>query len=144
MTCVNFFDLKVLYHNAISNVRMFIMKKIVSVTLSSAVALLLLGGCGSSPQPSDPSLTKNALYTNIKDDEKLKKIVVKAAKEKGWRVTEFKRDAIIVEKPNGENAKSATVKILHGNVDFEDIQDLNDDDIVDLREYIDDLTKEEQ
>jgi len=120
------------------------MQKVITATLTGALSFMLLSGCNNSPQPDNPSLSQNALYTNVKDSSKLKTIVIKAAKEKGWRVTEFKSDALIIEKLNGDNAKSATLKIAHGSVDFEDLDNPDDDDIVDLKEYIEDLAKQEQ
>ncbi len=119
------------------------MKKIL---FSSIVAgALLLSGCGGgNAHPDNPSLSKNAVYTNIDDNEKLKNIVTKAAKEKEWRITKFKANAVIAEKFDEKEPKSTTIKFEHGYVDFDNAVGTEDDDIIDLKEYIEDLSHEEQ
>ena len=122
-------------------------KKIMTGVAFSLV--LLLGGCGAkntTPLASQESVThtKNAIYTPIKENKKLKQKVLQAAKEKGWRVTPLNESTLIAEKFDSQPPKATTIKIGNGVVDFDNMDGTDDSDIVDLKEYIQDLTQEEQ
>jgi len=121
------------------------MKKLLLLSFAATLSLSLLTGCSSNKvYPEDATLSKNGIYTNIHDHKKLKKIVIKAAKEKGWRVTEYKENAIIAEKVGDGDSKATTIKIHNNNIDFENSANTDDSDIVDLKEYIQDLTAEQE
>jgi len=77
------------------------MKKIISISLISSVAIMLMTGCGgSSARPSeiDPSLNENTLYVHTKDNKKLARAIKRAGEASGWSITEFKSNSVIAEK----------------------------------------------
>ena len=121
------------------------MEKISSITLSSCLVLILLVGCSSNnPHPNNPTTTQNAIYTKIHNHNKLKEMIKSAAKEKGWRITEFKENALIAEKFDDENPKATTIKLNDGYIDFDNNSGTSDGDIVDLRDYIEDYIRTKQ
>jgi len=121
------------------------MKKLLLLSLSATLTLSLMTGCSSkNAYPEDATLSENGIYTNIHDHKKLKKLVIKAAKEKGWRVTEYTENAVIAEKVGDGDTKATTIKIHNNNIDFENSDDTDNGDIVDLKEYIEDLTAAEE
>lgn len=124
------------------------MKKFLLTTLLGTTLLTFYSGCSnpSSPEAGQESIShsKSALYTHIHNDKKLKQLVIKAAKEKGWRVTNFKENSIIAEKFDSDTPKATTVTVRNGIVDFDNLDGTDANDIVDLRDYIEDLTKAEE
>ena len=86
------------------------MKKIITVGLSSLLGVLLLSACSSkNVHPSD---AKTMQYTNFSKKLTLKeahKLIVKAGKKAGWRMTEFKDNAVIAEKTEDEQTIATTV-----------------------------------
>ncbi len=124
------------------------MKKVLLATLLGSSMLLLSTGCSntSSPKAGEETVThsEQALYTDIHDDKHLKQIVFKAAKEKGWRVTKFTEKSVVAEKFDTENPKATTIKIQNGVIDFDNMPGTDESDIVDLKEYMEDLLKTEQ
>ena len=124
------------------------MKKILSLTLISSVALMLITGCGGSepsvknPSIKDPSVNKNALYINTHDNEKIAKSIHEAAKKAGWRITEFKQNALIAEKIDGDTAYATTAKFHDGHIEFDNEEGTSDSDISDLKDAIKDALKE--
>jgi hypothetical protein len=121
------------------------MRKIVSICFTGSLVISILAGCSSKNlHPQDPSHSSSVIYTNMKNNSKLKNIIKKAAQEKGWRVTEFKENALIAEKFDDENPKYTTIKFQNGYIDFDNGEGTSEDDIVDLKEYIDDLTHTEE
>ena len=122
------------------------MKKFLLVTLVSTTAFLLFSGCTSSPLVGEESVihSKEALYTHMRDDKHLKNLVIKAANETGWRTTEFTQKSIIAEKFDSDNPKATTIKIENGIIDFDNMSGTDNSDIVDLKEYIEDILESEQ
>ena len=124
------------------------MKKILLATLIGTTLVTLYSGCSNPSSPNQEqdtlSYSKSALYTQMHNDKKLKQLVTKAAKEKGWRVTNFKENSIIAEKFGSNSSKATTITIKNGVVDFDNMAGTEDDDIVDLKEYIEDLTQTEK
>ncbi len=119
-------------------------KLIAGVTFS---LVLLFGGCShTSPSASQESAShsENAVYSSVKNDKQLKKLVQKAAKEQGWRTTALGENAIIAEKFDSDNPKATTIKIGNGVVDFNNMEGTDSGDIVDLKEYIEDLLEAQQ
>ena len=122
--------------------------KILTMVIGGII-LTVFTGCAqhsSSVLKEDETLThsKDAVFTKMHNDKELKKIVVKAAKEKGWRVTKFTENSIIAEKFNSGNSKATTIKIRNGIVDFDMMDGTDESDIVDLKEYIEDLTRAQE
>ena len=97
------------------------MKKILSITLISAVALVLSTGCSSNKMSAhidktDESTVKTAIYIGNMKTEKAMSAIEKAAKKTGWRVTEFKSNAVIVEKVLGGKTISRTIKVYNKHI----------------------------
>ena len=120
------------------------MKKIISLTLISSVALMLITGCGGSgpsAEHNDPSINKNALYTNMHNNEKLAKVIHKAGEENGWKITKFKSNTVIAEKVAGDSTYGSTLKFNDGHIEFENAEGTSDGDLDDLRDAIEDAAK---
>ncbi|MFA5233590.1 MAG: hypothetical protein WC390_04245 [Sulfurimonas sp.] len=126
------------------------MKKILSITAISVVALVLGSGCGSfmemapKVEKSNGSIPQTAIYVgHHKSEDVLKAIKVAAAKE-GWRVTEFKSEAVIVEKSfNGETASSTI--IYHSQHIYGDNKNAPMEELLKLRHAIvEELQKEKK
>ena len=108
------------------------MKKILSIALISTVTILLSTGCStkepSAPATSKPktmkahigktdkSTPKTAIYIDDTKTEKAMKAIKKGAHKAGWRTTEFKSNAIIVEKVVNGKAMSSTVKVYNHHI----------------------------
>jgi hypothetical protein len=119
------------------------MKKLLTHSFLAGITIAVLTGCsGSQPQVKDGSLSDNAIYTKIHDHQKLKKIIKEAAKKDGWRVTEFKENALVAEKFDDDEPKETTIKFVQGHVDFDNAEGTTNDDIDDLRENIEDLAED--
>ena len=111
------------------------MKKILSITLISTLALVLSTGCASNKMvahigKTDESTVKSAIYIGNMSTKKASAAIKEAANKNGWRVTEFRNNAVIIEKAvNGETI-SRTVKIYNkhissdGKVAGEELQEL--------------------
>lgn len=119
------------------------MKKIISLTLISSVAVMLITGCGGSgPSSHDPSISENALYVNTHNNEKLAHAIHKAGEITGWKITEFKSNAVIAEKTDGDTTYASTLKFNDGHVEFENAHGTSDGDVDDLRDAIEDIANE--
>jgi hypothetical protein len=119
------------------------MKKMLTHSFLAGITVAVLAGCSSStPQVKDESLSDEALYIKIHDNKKFQEIVKEAAQKDGWRITEFKENALIAEKFDDDEAKETTIKFVHGYVDFENAEGTDEDDIDDLKEYIEDIAEE--
>ena len=119
------------------------MKKIISLTLISSVAVMLITGCGSSESSShDAGISENALYVNTHNNEKLAHAIHKAGKNTGWKITAYKSNMVIAEKSDGDTTHSLTLKFNDGHVEFENAEGTSDGDIDDLRDAIEDIANE--
>ena len=119
------------------------MKKILSLTLISSVALMLITGCGGSePLVKDPSVNENALYTNTHNNDKIAKAIQEAGEKAGWRITNFKSNALIAEKVDGDTAYATTAKFHDGHIEFENEEGTSDSDISDLRDAVEEALEE--
>ena len=107
------------------------MKKMLSIIAVSAVTLLLSTGCTTSTDGLEASgssahggtsLTgdnqghKNAIYVGHTDSKIVIKAIKAAGEKTGWRVTEFKSDAVLVEKIADGRAMSSTIKYHNGHI----------------------------
>ena len=99
------------------------MKKILSITLISALALVLSTGCsskeakmGAHMDRTDESTIKTAIYIGDMKTEKAISAIEKASEKTGWRVTEFKSNAVIVEKVVGDETISRTIKVYNKHI----------------------------
>ena len=99
------------------------MKKILSLSLISAITLVLSAGCSSKSTEMgahigehDESTVKTAIYIGDTKTEKAILAIKKASKKTGWRVTEFKSDSVIVEKVLGDETLSRTIKVHNKHI----------------------------
>ena len=121
------------------------MKKIISATLISSVALMLITGCGGSgpsTNHNDPSINENALYVNMHDNKKLIKAINKAGEATGWKITKFKTNALIAEKVDGDHTYASTLKFNDGHIEFENENGTSDGDLDSLRDAIEEYANE--
>ncbi|MFT5835674.1 MAG: hypothetical protein ACI9RG_000567 [Sulfurimonas sp.] len=112
------------------------MNKILSITLISAVSIVLYTGCGGnspSAEDRDVRISEDALYVKTHDSKKIIHAIEKAGAETGWKITEFKSNEVIAEKTDGDKTISSTVKFHGGYVDFSDNSETSD-----LRDAIED------
>lgn len=113
------------------------MKKILSITLISAIALVLSTGCSSknvnAPETHDPKVSAEALYVKTHDNEKIAKAIKKAGEKTGWIITEFKSNEVIAEKLDGKNTISSSIMFSDGHIEFENASATSD-----LRDAIED------
>jgi len=113
------------------------MKKILSITIISAVALIFSAGCmgGSTatPETHDTKVSKEALYVNTHDNKKVAHAIKKAGEKTGWKITEFKSNEVIAEKTDDGKTISSTIKFSEGHIEFSD-----NDATSDLRDAIED------
>lgn len=120
------------------------MQKKIAVSVAFSLAVIFAGceGGNTSVASQQESVThsSNTIYTSITNDKNLKNIVIKAAKEKGWRTTLLGEKTIIAEKFDSDTPKGTTIKVGEGVVHFDNMEGTNDSDIVDLKEYIEDLS----
>jgi len=109
------------------------MKKVLSITLISALAIVLSTGCGgetpapaastaevTAPANHDAKVSAQALYVNTHDNEKIAHAIEKAGEKAGWKITEFKSNEVVAEKINGEDTISTSIKFSEGHIEFGD------------------------
>ncbi len=120
------------------------MKKILSLTLISSVALMLITGCGGSePSVKDPSVNENALYIKTHDNKKIAKAIHEAGEKAGWRITNFKSNALLAEKFDGDTAYATIARFQDGHIEFDNEDGTSDSDIDDLKDAIQEVLKED-
>jgi len=86
------------------------MKKILSLSLISALTLVLLTGCNSTGG--------DGLQVKTHDNEKILHAIEEAGKQNGWKITEFKNNEVIAEKIDNGDAVSSSIKFQEGNIQF--------------------------
>jgi len=91
------------------------MKKIITLGIVSILSSFMLVGCGStSPSPSTSyhgdaqGSNWNAISAQL-SQKKVANIIKTAGEEAGWRMTEFKKNAILADKTSGNDLISTTV-----------------------------------
>ncbi|MEA1891680.1 MAG: hypothetical protein U9N33_03110 [Campylobacterota bacterium] len=116
------------------------MKKILSMTLVSALTLVFYTGCSSaSPAPDsssveavkDVKISEQALHVNTRSNEKIAHAIKKAGDKTGWKITEFKSNEVIAEKTDDGETVSSGIKFNQGYIEFE-----NNSATSDLRDAI--------
>ena len=124
------------------------MKKILSITLISALSLVLSTGCASNKMSAqigqtDESTVKSDIYIGDMSTKKAIAAIKEAAQKKGWRVTEFKETAVIIEKVVDDETISRTVKIYNQHISSDGKVSRNE--LQELREAIvEELEKKEE
>jgi len=114
------------------------MKKMIKIALASAVSMILLTGCGGGNiQTSADSMsggTELTLQHHTKT-ETVHEAIMKAGEKNGLKMTEFKSNAVIAERADGENSVSATVTFTNNKVIIMDeTGDIGADDLLEAIE----------
>ncbi len=121
------------------------MKKMVKITLASAVSLLLLAGCSAGSTQTAGESMSGGYELTLKGHTKTEAVhdaIIKAGEETGLKMTEFKANAIIAERVNGGDSASATVTFTNDKIII--MEETGDIDADDLLEAIqEELEKEE-
>lgn len=115
------------------------MKKILSIALISAMAIVLATGCSgksSNVHSDDTKVSSEALYVDVKNNEELIKVIKAAADKTDWDITEFKNNQVIAEKTEDGKTISSSILFYDGHVEFE-----NPAATSDLRDAIEDELK---
>lgn len=133
------------------------MKKILSIVTTSVMTIVLASGCGASPETGgdtslemhaqidrhDEATNKSAIYVGHVDTEKIMKTIKIAAQKDGWKVTEFKSNALIVEKIVDGEAMSSTIQYhndhVYGNNDhasMDTLLELRDSIVTEIKENL--------
>jgi len=121
------------------------MIKMIKIVLASAVSMLILSGCGSANiQTAEDSISGGVELTlqGHTKTETVHDAIMKAGEKSGLTMTEFKSNAIIAEKADGDNSASATVTFTNDKVIIRD--ETGDIDAEDLLEAIEEELKGEE
>lgn len=94
------------------------MKKIVSLSLISAIAIVLSTGCNST--------SGDGLQVKTHDNEKILHAIEKAGKKNGWNITHFKYNEVIAEKTDDGDTISSSIKFQDGNIRFSNSEAASD------------------
>lgn len=86
------------------------MNKILSLSLISALTLVLSSGCNSTGG--------EGLHVNTHDNEKILHAIEKSGKQNGWIITEFKNNEVIAEKTDDGDTVSSSIRFQDGNIKF--------------------------
>ena len=120
------------------------MKKLVTMTIATTLSMFLLTACASNAQTAEDSISGGVALTlnGHHSNKSIQKAIIKVGEEHGWKITEFKSNAVIAEKIDGDDSASATVTFDDDKVIVRDESgDINADDFL---EYLNDaLSKEE-
>ncbi|MCD4667148.1 MAG: hypothetical protein K8R44_00880 [Sulfurimonas sp.] len=97
------------------------MRKVITLGIASALSALVLAGRGaatSSKAPEAQEAHTGEINNKHMTQEKLHKIIKEAGENNGWKMTEFKSNAIIAEKIDGDDSTSVTVTFSKGSFDI--------------------------
>lgn len=86
------------------------MNKILSLSLISALTLVLLSGCNST--------SGDGLQVKTHDNEKILHAIEKAGEQNGWKITEFKNNEVIAEKTDDGDTLSSSIRFQEGHIVF--------------------------
>lgn len=119
----------------------------IKIVLASAVSILLFTGCGGGEniQTAEDSLSGSVELTlqSHTKSETIHDAIMKAGEKNGLMMTEFKSNAIIAEKADGDKSASATVIFSNDKITIRD--ETGDIDAEDLLEAIqEELQSEEE
>ena len=116
----------------------------IKIVLASAVSMLLFTGCGGGNiQTAEDSISGGVELTlqGHTKTEAVHDAIMKAGEKNGLKMTEFKSNAIIAERANGDNSASATVTFTNDKVTIKD--ETGDIDAEDLLEAIEEELQSE-
>ena len=95
------------------------MKKMIKIALASAVSMLLLTGCGGGNIQTSADSMSGGIELTLQGHTKTEAVhdaIMKAGEKSGLKMTEFKSNAIIAERTDGDNSASATVTFTNEKV----------------------------
>ena len=120
------------------------MKKMIKIVLASAVSMLLLTGCGSANIQTAEESASGGIELTLQGHTKTEAVhdaIMKAGEKSGLKMTEFKSNAIIAERADGDISASATVTFTNDKVIIMD--ESGDIDAEDLLEAIEEELQSE-
>jgi outer membrane protein OmpA-like peptidoglycan-associated protein len=86
------------------------MKKVILLGITSALGTMLLVGCGAAEVGPESHTGDIHSESHIHlTQKKVHNIIKEAAQDAGWKITEFKYNAMIAEKINDNESKSVTI-----------------------------------
>ncbi len=91
------------------------MKKVITLSILSLFSIFALSACISEASPESHTGTVKKKHMT---QEKVHKIIKKAGKDAGWKMTEFKSNAMIAEKIDGANSVALTVTFSNSSYDI--------------------------
>ena len=122
------------------------MKKMIKLTLASAISVLILAGCGVGGTKAPNESMSGGYELMLKEHTKTEAVhhaIMKAGTEMGLKMTEFKSNAIIAEKI-GDDSASASATVTFSNDKIVVMQESGDIDADDLLEAVqEELEKED-
>lgn len=100
------------------------MKRMVSIAAASVATLMLMSGCSLKSGDSemgahvqeDATICKTAIYIGHRSSESVIEAIKKAGHEEGWRMTEFKSNAIMAEKIIDGVMRSTTIIVAKEHI----------------------------
>ncbi len=120
------------------------MNNMIKIALAATVSMFLLTGCGGgNTQTAGESMSGGAELT-LQSHTKTKTVheaIIKAGEAQGLKMTEFKSNAIIAEKADGDDSASATITFTNDKITImTETGDIGADDLLDA--INDELEKE--
>ena len=102
------------------------MNKTLSLSLISALTLMLSTGCNST--------SGDGIHVKSHDNEEVLHAIEKSGKQNGWKITEFKNNEVIAEKTDDGETISSTIKFHNGDIKFSNSEAASDlsSDIIDI------------
>ncbi len=116
----------------------------IKIVLASAVSMLLFTGCGGGNIQTAEESASGGIELTLQHHTKTEAVhdaVMKAGEKSGLKMTEFKSNAIIAERADGDNSASATVTFTNDKVIIRD--ESGDIDAEDLLEAIEEELQSE-
>lgn len=115
------------------------MKKLLTITLASTLSIFLLTGCSSNKTTAEDSMSGGIEMTleGHHSNKSIQQAIIKVGEEHGWKITEFKSNAVIAEKIDGDNTASATVTF-----DNDKIIIMDESGDIDANALLDDINEE--
>ncbi|MGB6020481.1 MAG: hypothetical protein WBF77_12895 [Sulfurimonadaceae bacterium] len=121
------------------------MKKMIKITLASAVSMLLLAGCSAGGIQTAEESMSGGYELTLKGHTKTETVhdaIMEAGEATGLKMTEFKSNAIIAEKVDGDDSASATVTFTNDKIIImQETGDIDADDL--LKAIVEELEKED-
>ena len=117
------------------------MRKILSIVAISFATLVLTTGCTSSLdmgahiEKGDKTIPESAIYVGHHKSEDMIKAIKDAGEKEGWRVTEFKSNAVIIEKVLNDKTISSTLKYSNNHI-YGDNENAPMSELLNLRKAI--------